>query len=122
MSTTQLSRGKKQRRRLHGLETLERRDVVGEWLVGLAGVGLAATAEARRWDSEPIAEGSSATVELGTSVDRGLACIVPDSARRGWVGRELSSGKPGPFKPLSRPTRKRPTILRLTAHSLRNAD
>ncbi len=79
-----LERDRKRQRkakRLRGIEPLERRDVVGEWLVGLAGVGLAATAEAQRWDSEPIAEGSSATVELGTSVDRGLACIVSDSPR-----------------------------------------
>ena len=52
-------RGHETRRmsRLVGIESLERRDVVGEWMVGLAGVGLAAMGPAPGWENPRTAYG-----------------------------------------------------------------
>ena len=64
------------RRNASRIELLERRDVIGEWLVGLAGVGLAATAQSPPGDDAPIAFGSYSTAQLGGLVNRGLASIL----------------------------------------------
>ncbi len=78
MSPALQSDRKRQRKakRLARIELLERRDVIGEWLVGLAGVGLAATAQSPPGDDAPIAFGSYSTAQLGGLVNRGLASIL----------------------------------------------
>ena len=81
--------------RLVGIESLERRDVVGEWMVGLAGVGLAAMGPAPGWENPRTGYGDGATAQFGSPVDRGLASIAPtDTGATPPVSQDTSGSPP----------------------------